>query len=296
MKNFKYFFTFLFLVVFIYGFNVVKNVPKDFPQNETFLIEENESLKSVSVRLEQKHIITSALWFRVFVSFEGKDRNMQIGFYKFNEPITLGAVAKRIFQSGPDQPLIKVTIPEGNTNEDIAKKINEALPNISARSFLAKISEMNVYGKLFPETYFLLPSYDENRIINKMNELFDKKYLENFGNENIPVVLKNKEDVIILASIIEGEAKTKEDMQIVSGILQRRLKEGMRLQVDVATETYKQKGLPSKPVNNPGLNSIYAVFHPTTTNYLYYLTGHDGNMYYSKTFEEHKRNIQKYLR
>jgi UPF0755 protein len=54
--------------------------------------------------------------------------------------------------------------------------------------------------------------------------------------------------------------------------------------------------LPAVPINNPGLVAIDAVLHPTTTSYLFYLTGKDGKMYYAKTFEEHKRNIQKYLR
>jgi UPF0755 protein len=71
---------------------------------------------------------------------------------------------------------------------------------------------------------------------------------------------------------------------------------GMPLQVDVATSTYKVKGLPLVPINNPGLTSITAVINPTYTDYLYYITGKDGLMYYAKTFNDHKRNIQKYLK
>jgi UPF0755 protein len=71
---------------------------------------------------------------------------------------------------------------------------------------------------------------------------------------------------------------------------------GMPLQVDVAMETYKEKGLPKKPINNPGLVAITAVLNPVYTEYLYYITGNDGEMYYAKTFNDHKRNIAKYLK
>jgi UPF0755 protein len=99
-----------------------------------------------------------------------------------------------------------------------------------------------------------------------------------------------------MASILEGEAKTEGDMKIIAGILLTRLTKGMPLQVDVAKETYTAKGLPKVPLNNPGLVAIMAVLHPTFTDNLYYLTGNDGAMHYAKTFEEHKKNIKKYLK
>ena len=114
--------------------------------------------------------------------------------------------------------------------------------------------------------------------------------------QNIKPPLKNENDVLTLASILEGEAKTKEDMEIISGILLARFSIGMPLQVDVDMDTYKVKGLPFMPLNNPGLVAINAALHPISSEYLYYLTGKDGKMYYSKTFEEHKRNIKKYLK
>ena len=125
---------------------------------------------------------------------------------------------------------------------------------------------------------------------------FTKKIATLDTSSLIKEPLSSEHDVLVLASILEGEAKTEKDMKIVAGVLLARLTQGMPLQVDVALETYKQKGLPKNPINNPGLTAINAVLHPITTPYLFYLTGNDGNMYYAKTFEEHKRNIQKYLK
>jgi len=120
-----------------------------------------------------------------------------------------------------------------------------------------------------------------------------------------------------MASILEGEALTTSDRKLVAGVLWRRLEIGMPLQVDATFSyvngkttfeltlddlkidspynTYKYKGLPPTPINNPGLNSINAALYPTKTKYLYFLSGNDGKMHYARTFEEHKRNRQLYL-
>ena len=110
--------------------------------------------------------------------------------------------------------------------------------------------------------------------------------------KNVPT----EQAIITLASILEGEAKTEVDMKIVSGVLQKRLAMGMRLQVDVAPVTYDKTGLPDVPIASPGIMALTAAFNPIVTNYTYYLTGKDGTMHYAKTFEEHKKNIAKYLR
>lgn len=124
-------------------------------------------------------------------------------------------------------------------------------------------------------------------------------------------------EIITMASLIEEEANTKESRRIISGILWQRIKQGMRLQVDAVFpyimnkfslqltkedlmddspyNTYRYAGLPPGPISNPGWDSIYAAIYPAKTSYLYYLSDREGNMYYAKTFEEHKANKAKYL-
>ena len=82
---------------------------------------------------------------------------------------------------------------------------------------------------------------------------------------------------------------------MASDILWKRLKLGMPLQIDSEMGTYEFIGLPENPINNPGIVSIEAAIHPTSTPYLYFLTGKDRKMHYAKTFNEHKENIIKYL-
>ena len=125
-------------------------------------------------------------------------------------------------------------------------------------------------------------------------------------------------DIIIMASILEREAATSEDMALVSGVLWNRISKGMPLQVDAtfmyllgrksselttadlkiksAYNTYTNKGLPAGPIGNPGITAIRAAIHPTATSNMYYLSDKDGVMHYAKTFNEHIANKAKYLR
>ncbi len=283
-------------IFFAYTLSLARFVPSGFPVGTTFVINENESLRAISKRLENEHIITSALLFRVWVSLNNSDRRVQLGVYEFNQPLVLKEVVNRLVALGPDQPLIRMTIPEGYTTEEVIQTITSVLPNLSASMLRESIKRQEAQGKLFPSTYFLLPSLTEERIVSMMVETFEDMYQKNFAKEEKPGVLLGEQEIISLAAIIEGEAKTVEDMNIVSGILQRRLVINMPLQVDVAKETYKTRGVPKVPINNPGENALRAVFYPKETPYLYYITGNDGTMYYAKTFEEHKQNIRKYLR
>lgn len=260
-----------------------------------FQVGEGESLRSISERLEDEHIIRSALFFRGWMSFLNRDTHIGLGIYEFDAPMALGGVVYK-FVKGPDEPLISITVPEGSTTKQVADLIKKALPNISIDRFGELVYAKKLDGYLFPSTYYPLPSYTEEDMIRVMNNTFEKEYGKHFSDAQFPRTLPSRNDVISLAAILEEEAKTPEDMKIVAGILEKRLEKGMRLQVDAAELTYHVSGVPEQPISNPGLVAIDAVFHPAASPYLYYLTGKDGKMYYAKTYEEHKRNVQKYLK
>lgn len=270
------------------------NAPARFPGGASFSVGEGESIYSISKRLEGEHIITSALLFRGWVSLLGKDKDISLGEYTFESRVPLGVVIAK-FIKGPDKPLLSVTIPEGHTTKEIMSAWQEVIPSLSSTLFLDLVRKDALDGYLFPSTYYPLPSYTEKDVVDLMHTTFEKEYTKHFSAIPFPKYVKTQRDVLSLAAILEGEAKSPEDMKMVSGILQKRLAEGMRLQVDVAPVTYQKSGLPATPINNPGIVAIDAVFDPTVSPYLYYLTGRNGTMHYAKTFEEHKKNIKKYL-
>lgn len=283
-------------IIVLYFFQQLFLVPNTFPVGKNFVVNENETLNSISERLKKEKYITSPFLFRLGVSFLGKDRAIQLGGYIFDSPRNLSQVVATFVKGRPDTPLLSITVPEGSTSYEVAEMIVRIFPSLSAVSINNFIVKYHAEGRLFPSTYFLLPSYTERDIIQLMLSTFTKKVESIITTSSILPPLTSLNDVIVLASILEGEAKTEKDMKIVSGILLTRLTRGMLLQVDVAKETYKEKGLPNVPLNNPGLVAILAVLNPIFTGDLYYITGNDGMMYYAKTFEEHKQNIRKYLK
>ena len=127
-----------------------------------------------------------------------------------------------------------------------------------------------------------------------MRANFEKKILT--LKPDIALSGKTEKEIIIMASLIEGEAKGDADREIISGILWRRITIGMPLQVDVALTTYKTKGLPNSPINNPGLEALKAAIYPKSSSYLYYLHDKKGVIHYAKSFNEHQKNVLKYLK
>ena len=121
-----------------------------------------------------------------------------------------------------------------------------------------------------------------------------------------------------MASLIEKEVISDNDRALVSGILWKRIDNGIPLQVDATVtyiigkkttkisieetkidspyNTYAYKGLPIGPIANPGLSAIHAALYPKSSSYLYYLSASDGTTIYSRTFEEHNKAKVKYLR
>ncbi|MFZ1019844.1 MAG: endolytic transglycosylase MltG [Minisyncoccia bacterium] len=186
---------------------------------------------------------------------------------------------------------ISVTIPEGFDLDQIATVFSAKLSGFDKNNFLAETK--NSEGYLFPDTYFFLNNANDADVLKSMSDNFVKKI-----SPLLPEIVsagKTENDVIIMASLIEREAKGNSDRDIISGILWKRISLGIPLEVDSAPETYKIKGLPENPICNPGLDSIKAAIEPQNSPYLYYLHDKNGVIHYAESFAEHQANIKKYL-
>ncbi len=265
----------------------------------SFKVYNNENLGQISERLEQSGIIKSARLLRLYLSWKQFDTKLLQGEFRFTSPISIVEVADLLLRK-PSKPLLIVTIPEGSDNSKVADFFIKKNPSLQKEKILLAIESRGASGYLFPDTYFLSGTEKEDQIIEKMLFNFKEKYGDNFNQEgksiNAMIYDLTIQRHLSIASILEGEAKTEYDMKVITGILLKREKIGMKLQVDAAKETYSKKGFPEIPINNPGLVSLRAANNPIETKYLYYITGNDGKMYYAKTYAEHKKNIIKYLR
>lgn len=317
--------------------------------NGFFQINNGESVNYIANELEKEKIIKSALIFKLYMKISlGKDI-AQAGIYKFTQNDSLVSVVRKIKNAEFAVSPVRVTIPEGSTNEEVAEIIAKAFSNnpttlkggenFSTQNILSYMQDLQ--GSLFPETYFFLPNTSVSQIINELKNKFYENLKELFTdfkvktekdsnstirlysadlkdiditsffddstrsiNQNKKLTIVNNlgtttlsiKNILIMASYLEGEANNEKDMKLVSGVLWTRLKIGYFLQIDAATSTYKTKGFTKNPINNPGLVAIESAINPTKTDYLYYLTGNDGQTYYTKTYEGHLVNIKKYLR
>ncbi|KKP87288.1 MAG: hypothetical protein UR90_C0010G0002 [Parcubacteria group bacterium GW2011_GWC1_35_8] len=280
----------IFFVVLFYFFFF--NAPADFPVGTIVKIEGGLSLRSTSLKLKEAHIIRSRLAFEAFVILFGREKHVIEADYYFENKLPVFEIARRISSGEHHIAPIAVTIPEGFNVTQIADAFASKLVNFNKNKFLLEAKSLE--GYLFPDTYFFLATDSEKEVIKSMSDNFEKKIapIRHF----IVSTHKTEKQIIIMASIIEGEAKGDTDRKVISGILWKRISINMPLQVDVAPETYKTKGLPKSPIGNPGLESIKASIDPKSSPYLYYLHDKDGNIHYAKTFAEHLRNISKYLK
>ncbi|MFA6523935.1 MAG: endolytic transglycosylase MltG [Candidatus Paceibacterota bacterium] len=279
------------LIVFISLFYFLfLSAPLSFPKGKIINIEEGTSLRHISGDFKTNKIIRSRIAFEFFVIIYGGEKHLVLGDYLFEGKLPVFEVARIVSRGEHNLAPVKVTIPEGFNVVDIAESFSVRLSSFNKDKFLLEAKPKE--GYLFPDTYFFFTDSNEEDVLKYMSDNFNKKTADIFSVS----LSRSKKDIIIMASIIEKEAKGDSDREIISGILWNRISKGMPLQVDVAPDTYKTKGLPDSPICNPGLEAIKAAIYPKSSNYFYYLHDKNGIIHYAKTFEEHKQNKFKYLK
>lgn len=287
--------------------------PLGFPTDARIDIPEGGSAVSVGKLLEEQGLISSADVFWISVRLLSLGETLKSGTYQFERPIGTAEMIYRIASGSYGIELVRVTIPEGYTVAQMAVSFDAVLPEFDSASFIATQTQHE--GYLFPDTYIFTTLADENEIAKRMKDQF---YIEAASiQDEIDASGHSLEDIVIMASLLEREARTLEERRMIADILWRRLADEYPLQVDAVFgyiqgretyhpslddleidspyNTYRNIGLPPGAIANPGLESLLAAATPTPNDYWYYLTGDDGEMRYAKTFEEHKKNRSLYL-
>jgi UPF0755 protein len=313
----------LFLIFVLVHFLYSTFSPVFIGERKTFYVNPGTKTWLLAQNLEKQGIIRSSFYFRLLATL--RKSKIKAGIYEFSGFYNLIDVLKNLETGGRG---IKITITEGLTLKeiealfqkngfkvDLVKYKLSDFPRIDLRNYFP--SESNLEGFLAPDTYEFFPDDNEKKIVERILQNFSKKYLSE--------ILKGSEfdlyQRLILASIVEKEAKNQEDFPIIAGILIKRLKNNKRLEVDATLvyekcnfvfcnepltkkdlnkdslyNTYKRLGLPPTPISNPGILAIRSVNNPLMTDYWFYLTDFDGRAIFAKTFKEHQENIKKYLK
>jgi UPF0755 protein len=302
----------------------------NFSDNKILKIEKGEGNEKIAKNLKEKGLISQKIYFFYYVKFKGVSGKIMPGEYQLSGTMTIPEIVRIITDS--EEKFIKITFPEGFTAEQMAERLsaNDFSGNEFSKivenpgdfkkryNYLTDEKVKTLEGYLFPDTYFFKKDMKIEDIVGRMVDTFDAKLSEQM-RKDIVDQKKLINEIVIMASIVEREVQTAEDMKIASGIFWERLADGQRLQSDAPLSyilndkkdshsgkdlelnslynTYKFVGLPPGPISNPGLSALIASVYPTKTDYYYFLTtSKDGikKVIYSKTFEEHVANKRKY--
>ncbi len=303
----------LFVILF-FGYRTFFMTPPGFKEETVINVAEGESVTTIAKHLADSHLINSTFWFTNLIILRHGEKNITAGDYIFHSPQNLFRIAKRFTTADFQLTPIKVTIPEGSSIYDIATIMSGKFVEFNSVDFLAQSKDDE--GYLFPDTYFLFATVKPETLIATLKANFKMKI-----DPLLPEINesgRSLHDLLVLASLLEGEVKTTVDRKIVAGIFLKRLSLGMKLQsdapfryingktsaeltsadlnIDSPYNTYRYAGLPPQPISNPGLDTITSALHPTATNYLYFVTDKASNVHYATTYEQHQRNVKRYLR
>lgn len=313
MKKFIIFF-FIITSMVIYQLDkwVVDNGPLFSVVN--VVIPKGANSRLVAQELAEVGVINKPWLFALVARLNGMDKKLRAGEYQFNPQISLIEAMRKIAKG--DIFYRRLTLPEGLTSKEMLDII--ATEEILIGDITLKVKE----GELLPETYNYVLGDSKNSVIEQAQKAM-KKALDlawDGRQENLPV--KNPQELLILASIIEKETGVPEERGKVASVFVNRLRQNMRLQTDPTViyaltkgqadlgraltrkdletsspyNTYKNYGLPPAPICNAGLDSLRAAANPENTDLLYFVASGNGGHNFAKNLQEHNQNVSKWRR
>ena len=313
--------TYVLIQIGPYNKNNKEDIVIDIPHGST--------LNQVTDILTENKLIKNKLLFKLYAKVTNKSANLKSGQYLFNQTYSNKEIINDLTQGKVYNDGIRITVPEGSTSSEIIdllvkqdlgdKEVFKELINKPEEftlkfEFLKEDDITSLEGFLYPSTYYFKDE-SEKEILEHMLDVFESKYNSKLQGRQKELKM-SLEEVVNLASIVEKEAVLDEDRPIIASVFYNRLDIDMPLQSDATIQyifekrkktityndlkidspynSYKNKGLPPTPIANPGIKSIESVLYPADTDYLYFVATIDGGNNYSKTYEEHIKNVEKY--
>lgn len=296
--------------VFLYDY--VINKPVFTAENTLFLVKKGDSLPKIAQALQDSGLVENKYLFIVYAKINKLYPRIKAGEYLVENGSSLVNLAEKL-TSGKVY-LHKVTFPEGLTSK-------EAVDILQRTEFLASQKiEIPPEGSILPETYTFIREDVPQKVISQAQKALMDILEQAWNERDRDLPLKNKEEMLILASIVEKETGIATERAQVASVFVNRLRLGMMLQTDPTViyaitggreelnrpltrkdlsidslyNTYKYAGLPPSPICNPGKDAIFAVAHPDKTPYLYFVASGRGGHNFATTLSEHNENVRKW--
>jgi UPF0755 protein len=293
-------------------------------QNRNIEVRITKGMNSSKIidKLSSEGLIKNKIFSKLYMKINGIGNNLKAGVYKFNLNMTPKHIFDMLKNREIDLNFVSFTIPEGYDVKHITDKLYNLGVIKSKEEFFNAIQKdefkydfinnkqdnrtFRLEGYLFPATYEFEKGMPIHNIIDEMLSRFNlayRSFKSELDSKNISL-----DNAIIMASMIEGEAKIDSERPLIAAVLFNRLRVNMFLQIDATVQyalgvhkniilykdlkikspynTYNNKGLPIGPIGNPGLKSIEAVLNPSNVNYLYYIAKGDGGHFFTDSYKK----------
>ncbi|GAC1341389.1 MAG: endolytic transglycosylase MltG [Candidatus Dormibacteria bacterium] len=312
---------------FAYGHQQLVAPSPTHDRTQRVSITEGETTDQLADDLAAKGLVRSAFWFRVYARVKRVSGNLQTGTFELDDGMGASAILARVGGS-PEQGSHRVVLAEGLTAAQMAAKVEAAGTGITAADYLHEVRDgqfsapflggrppgASLDGFLFPDTYEVPARSGAHALVQQQ--------LDDFARHGAPALQGSTGglstyQLVILASVVEREARFDADRPKVAGVIANRLAANMLLQVDASVDfglgvtgreptaaekledtpynTYLHAGLPPTPISNPGRASLLAAAHPTPSAFLFYVSDACGHNHYAVSNAEHERNVAKYV-
>lgn len=293
-------------LILIAGYVLLRSIgvvgPSDPGATVEVVIPQGSSAADIGQLLEEKGVVRSALGFEVVARLDGRGQHIQAGRYELRRGLSARA-ALAVLEKGATAEFVRVTFPEGSWLTDFATRLAEAT-DISAANFLGLATSGEIRstlqpdtvdtleGLLFPSTYQVVEEDTGRTVIKRLVTEFERRVAAlDFSRAKAKGL--SRYEAVIVASMIEAEARVPQDRPKIAEVIYNRLEKGMRLEIDATIHyalgrhkrvltasdlevrspynTRMHYGLPPTPIGAPGLASLTAALNPAEGDLLYYV-------------------------
>lgn len=294
----------------------------------TIQVGPGESLDQVVADLDGRGLIKSPFWFKLYARYKGLAGGLHPGQYRVDDGMGASAIVGKLI-GVPDVHINRLVLTEGMTAAQMAHQVETTL-GIPAAQYLREVGSgtfsepflagrppgASLEGFLFPDSYDIPATATAHDVVQRQLDSFAGKGAPALTTSRNPQNLSTYQ-LVVLASLVEREARDPADRGLVAGVLDNRLAKGMLLQVDASVlygvgavgrspttdelagdtpyNTYLHPGLPPTPIANPGHASLLAAAQPASTNALFYVSDGCGHNHYARTDAEQEDNKRKYV-
>ncbi len=274
--------------------------------------------------LQEQGLVDETRWFVLLGRITGEAQNIKAGVYRLDKPTTPLELLHKL--ANGDAAMLSITIVEGTSWRQLRRDLaaNPALEHDASTLTDAQLIEKlqlpagSVEGQFFPDTYFVGKGAGELQLLRRAHERLQQKLDAAWAERAADTPLRNPQEALILASIVEKETGLPSDRPMIASVFVNRLKIGMRLQTDPTViyglgdkfvgnlrkidlqndtpwNTYTRAGLPPTPISLVSEAALKAAVNPAQSKALYFVAKGDGASHFSQTLDEHNAAVRRYI-